>query len=117
MLLFARIFPESAYFTCFLRQWEYVKKYVLDREQGDWFEGGLDAEPRLRTGPKSHIWKCTYHTGRALMNCIALLWNASTIDMNEGVLNRRNELREFVDHWRRTARAMAVPPGEQMKSR
>jgi mannobiose 2-epimerase len=74
LLLFSKIFPqEKKYFDYFLKQWEYVKTYILDLENGDWFEGGLDKEPHLKTGPKSHIWKCTYHTSRALMNCITLL--------------------------------------------
>ena len=73
LLLFSRIFPGAGYEEYFAKLWEYVKQYVLDDEHGDWFEGGIDREPHFRTGPKSHIWKCTYHTVRALSNCIALL--------------------------------------------
>jgi cellobiose epimerase len=74
LLLFAKIFPgEPRYYEYFLRQWEYIKSFVIDNEGGDWFEGGVDKEPQSRTGPKSHMWKCTYHTCRALMNCITIL--------------------------------------------
>ncbi|RPI04983.1 MAG: N-acylglucosamine 2-epimerase [Ignavibacteriae bacterium] len=74
LILFAHLYPhEEKYAEYFRRQWAYVKEYVIDPEQGDWFEGGFDKEPHFRTGLKSHIWKCTYHTCRALMNCISLL--------------------------------------------
>ncbi|MCX7983837.1 MAG: AGE family epimerase/isomerase [Bacteroidetes bacterium] len=76
LLLFSRIFPdEKQYEEYFHRLWEYIKNYILDKEYGDWFEGGLDKEPHHRFSQKSHIWKCTYHTLRALMNCINLLKN------------------------------------------
>jgi cellobiose epimerase len=72
--LFSKIFPDDKrYNEYFLRQWEYVKRYIIDNENGDWFEGGIDKEPHFRTDVKSHMWKCTYHTCRALMNCISLL--------------------------------------------
>jgi mannobiose 2-epimerase len=103
LIIFSRIFPDSDYQSYFLRQWEYVKKYILDPKNGDWFEGGIDKEPRFITGPKSHIWKCTYHTGRSLMNCIALLSDPK--DSPEGIRRKREELDNLIDHWRRVASA------------
>jgi cellobiose epimerase len=105
LLLFAHIFPEEKkYFDYFLKQWEYVKRYILDNENGDWFEGGLDKEPHLKTGLKSHIWKCTYHTARALMNCITILNDDPShlkIDM------QKKEMNEFLAHWQTTARKIS----------
>jgi mannobiose 2-epimerase len=95
LLLFSRIFPRSMYEDYFRREWDYVRKYIIDWERGDWFEGGLDREPHYRTGPKSHIWKCTYHTTRALTNCIAMLGG----DMENG----RTATEELIRHWKRTA--------------
>ncbi|HTR81443.1 MAG TPA: AGE family epimerase/isomerase [Bacteroidota bacterium] len=96
LLLFSKIFPEEPrYYDYFLKQWNYVKTYILDPENGDWFEGGLDKEPHFKTGPKGHIWKGTYHTGRALMNCIDLL--------NEGTHStsaREKEIVELAHFWR-----------------
>jgi len=108
LLLFSRIFPESEYRSYFLKQWEYVKKYVIDHERGDWFEGGIDKEPQFVTGPRSHIWKCTYHTSRALMNCIALLSYARSSGWGEGFDSARNEIMEFVGHWHSTAAETAA---------
>ena len=97
LLLFSRIFPEEKkYEEYFRRQWNYVKSYILDPVNGDWYEGGIDKEPQFKTGPKSHIWKCTYHTGRALMNCIQIL--------EEGKAPRRgNEIFRLVEWWKKIA--------------
>lgn len=93
LLLFSKIFPdEHRYAEYFRRQWKYVKSYIIDEKNGDWFEGGIDKEPHFRTGLKSHMWKCTYHTGRSLMNCITM------IKRTPG-----QELNKFIEHWRKTA--------------
>jgi mannobiose 2-epimerase len=104
LLIFSRIFPEAGYDPYFLKQWEYVKRYILDPDQGDWFEGGLDKEPHFKTGPKSQMWKCTYHTGRTLMNCIALLAEKPPAGMSDGFVKKQEEMAGFVEHWRETAR-------------
>jgi mannobiose 2-epimerase len=96
LLLFSRIFPHDIrYPAYFQRQWEYVNNYIIDSERGDWFEGGIDKEPNFRTGPKSHMWKCTYHTGRTLMNCSTIL---------EGDADQ--EVNKFIDYWRKTAESL-----------
>jgi len=98
LLLFSRIFPGQDYYTRFLEQWEYVKKYIVDNENGDWFEGGIDKEPHFKTGLKSHIWKCTYHTGRSLMNCIGSL--SEKEEMRSGIGKKKREIEELVNHFR-----------------
>lgn len=97
LLLFARIFPhEHKYFEYFLRQWKYVKSNIIDTAGGDWFEGGIDKEPHFRKGPKSHMWKCTYHTCRALMNCMSLLKEKS-----------QNQINKVAAHWQSTAKHLS----------
>ena len=98
LLLFSRIAPGANYYGYFLKQWQYVKKYVLDHENGDWFEGGIDKEPHFKTGPKSHIWKCTYHTVRALVNCIVLLGEKG--ETNPGLQKKRGELDDLIGHFK-----------------
>ena len=93
LLLFSKIFPqETRYYEYFLRQWEYVQSFIIDSIDGDWFEGGIDKEPNFRTGPKSHMWKCTYHTGRTLMNCTTILQGDAKKEMNK-----------FINYWRKSA--------------
>jgi mannobiose 2-epimerase len=103
LLLFSRIFPEGPYGEYFVRQWNYVERYIIDHEHGDWYEGGIDKEPQFRAGPKSHMWKCTYHTGRALMNCIALLAPGTPAAVGATFAARQTKLREFVAHWHAVA--------------
>ena len=99
LLLFSKIFPDGGYYAHFLKEWEYVKKFVLDHENGDWFEGGIDKEPHFKNGFKSHMWKCTYHTGRALMNCIAMTTKGA--EAAGGIGERKEELDALIDHWKR----------------
>ncbi len=75
LLLMGDLFPHDAmaYQRRFVRQWQYIDRFLVDPEHGGWYEGGLDKEPQSRTGPKGHIWKAAYHDSRALMNVIARL--------------------------------------------
>jgi|YelNatPaOPRAMG01_1025707.scaffolds.fasta_scaffold00364_11 mannobiose 2-epimerase len=103
LLMMFKIFPEEkVYFEYFLKQWNYVKNFLIDYENGDWFEGGLDREPHFKTGPKGHIWKCVYHTGRAIMNCITMLsLDDSKLKLNnEGFIQNVNRFNEFINHWK-----------------
>lgn len=106
LLMMSLIFPEEQkYSECFYKQWKYVKTNLIDFEHGDWFEAGVDIEPQFKTGPKSHMWKCTYHTGRALMNCITMLIDETFPLYTENGLFRgiKNSSDEFIEHWKKTA--------------
>ena len=106
LLLFSRIFPKERYYSFFLKQLDYVRRYIIDHENGDWFEGGIDKEPQLKTGPKSQMWKCTYHTGRALMNCITMLDDGTAKEMGDGFADKKKEWEGFIGHWKETARRL-----------
>ncbi len=58
------------YYKHFTKEWEYVQTYLIDHEHGDWYDEGLDKEPKRKTALKAQIWKGSYHNFRALMNCI-----------------------------------------------
>jgi len=75
LLLFSDYFPEDAmqYFEKFKKEWKYIQDNLIDHQYGDWYEGGLDKQPQLRYSQKGHIWKATYHSFRALNNCIKML--------------------------------------------
>jgi mannobiose 2-epimerase len=104
LLLFSRIYPEEQkYADHFSKQWAYVQNYVLDHERGDWFEGGIDKEPHFITGPKSHMWKCTYHTSRALMNCITLLSDDDLLPPESKLAKRKHDMDTFIGHWKSVA--------------
>lgn len=108
-LIMSKIFPEETkYIETFIREWEYVKRFIIDSENGDWYWGGLDKEPFYKTAEKGTIWKCTYHNGRALMNCITILSddNFSAFEKNVVFRDRRIEINNFINHWKKTSKML-----------
>ncbi len=74
LLLMTRIFPdEEKYFPAFLKLWNYIENYFIDKEYGDWYSRSLYYNPEIKNAPKASIWKANYHNGRTLMNCIRML--------------------------------------------
>jgi len=75
LLMMAELFPDDPhnYKALFFKEWEYIDKYLIDHENGDWYPNGIDKEPQEKLAMKSQIWKCNYHTSRSLMNCLKLL--------------------------------------------
>lgn len=75
LLIFSSMYPSDKmqYADRFMQLWHYVQTYLIDHQYGDWYEEGLDKEPERKTANKAHIWKGTYHSFRALSNCIRLL--------------------------------------------
>lgn len=103
LFLFSKIFPgEKRYYELFLQLWDYVKEYLLDSEYGDWFYGSLEKEPFYKTKPKGTIWKGTYHTSRALMNCVKMLADEDfeLMKTNKEFKKQKNNFDEFVEYWR-----------------
>lgn len=72
LLLMADLHPNDPhhYYEKFVKQWSYCDTYLIDHENGDWYEGGLDKQPDKKTGLKGHIWKGNYHQFRSLLNCV-----------------------------------------------
>jgi mannobiose 2-epimerase len=73
-LLMAKLFPaEKKYYIAFEKEWQYIDKYLIDHQHGDWYEEGLDNSPDMARAPKGRDWKVNYHNTRALINCIKML--------------------------------------------
>ena len=50
--------------------WDYVKKHLIDSEQGEWY-WGVDANGiPLQSEDKAGLWKCPYHNGRMCMELL-----------------------------------------------
>ena len=73
LLIFHQYYPEAGYDKHFMDMWAYIKKYVIDPQNGGWFINGIDARPEAKNAPKASIWKSTYHNYRALANCVEIL--------------------------------------------
>lgn len=80
LLIMSNYFPndDMQYFSKFQQLWKYTKTYLIDHENGDWYQGGLDKEPQQKQALKGQIWKGTYHNFRALMSCIQHLEHDKT---------------------------------------
>ena len=50
--------------------WRFVKAYILDKENGEWFWGIYADGSVMATEDKAGIWKCPYHNSRACMEII-----------------------------------------------
>jgi mannobiose 2-epimerase len=75
LLIMADLYPDDDwdYFSKFELQWDYIDKYLIDHEHGEWYAGGIDMQPHFKTSQKGHIWKTAYHNYRSLANCIKRL--------------------------------------------
>ena len=75
LLIFSQLYPndKNEYWNKFTKLWSYVNENLIDHQYGDWYEYGIDGSPKSKTALKAHIWKGTYHSFRALMNCIQRL--------------------------------------------
>ncbi|WP_187263501.1 AGE family epimerase/isomerase [Pontibacter beigongshangensis] len=47
--------------------WEFAKKHLLDKEQGEWRWGVYDDYSRMQEEDKIGFWKCPYHNARACL--------------------------------------------------
>jgi mannobiose 2-epimerase len=61
------------YFDLFVKQWDYIDKYLIDHTHGEFYSHGTDTDPETVSGMKAHAWKTPYHITRALVNCLRLL--------------------------------------------
>ncbi len=74
LLLMSKLFPdEKKYYNAFLKQWDYIKLYMIDHKYKEWYSKGIDINPEMITSPKAFDWKVNYHNVRGLMNCIKML--------------------------------------------
>jgi cellobiose epimerase len=75
LLLMADLFPDDRYqyFQKFQLMWDYIDKNLIDHRHGEWYSGGIDEQPELKTALKGHIWKACYHQYRSMENCVKRL--------------------------------------------
>jgi mannobiose 2-epimerase len=57
------------YLAIVLKNWEFVKKHILDTKNGEW-HWGVNADYSLIPKDKAGFWKCPYHNGRACIEVI-----------------------------------------------
>ena len=60
---------DKKYLDVVLKNWEFVKHYILDKKNGEWI-WGINADYSLIEKDKAGFWKCPYHNSRV---CIELI--------------------------------------------
>ncbi|MDF1575405.1 MAG: sulfatase-like hydrolase/transferase [Bacteroidales bacterium] len=75
LLLMHRLYPDDPadYGQKFLKSWEHIDAWLIDKEHGGWYNAALDTSPESAMQGKSHIWKTTYHNTRGMLSCIHML--------------------------------------------
>jgi len=60
---------KQEYLDIVYRNWDFTKKHIIDKENGEWF-WGIYSDYSTMKKDKAGFWKCPYHNGRA---CIELI--------------------------------------------
>ncbi len=81
LLLMHTLYPDDPhdYYALFLKSWEHIDTYLIDKEYGGWYNASTDTYPETVDQLKSHIWKTTYHNARGMVNCIQMLRNTNSL--------------------------------------
>ena len=66
---------EQKYLQYSLGSWEFVKNYIQDKKNGEWFWGVNEDYSLMTNEDKVGIWKCPYHNSRACIEIIKRIRN------------------------------------------
>jgi mannobiose 2-epimerase len=55
--------------------WAFIKQYIRDNKNGEWFWGINEDHSIMQNQNKAGFWKCPYHNGRACMEIIRRISN------------------------------------------
>ncbi len=74
-----RLTGDIQYANVFARTFDFVDRHMADWTTGEWHET-TSAAGLARHGNKAHAWKCGYHNGRAMIECLEILKNLKTVE-------------------------------------
>lgn len=66
-----RMTHDSKYLTVFKETSDYIEKYMVDWNSGEW-HGEVTPDGTAR-GDKANAWKAGYHNGRSMIECLQIL--------------------------------------------
>jgi len=67
------------------QNWYFVKKYILNKQDGEWFWGINEDHSVMKGEDKVGIWKCPYHNSRA---CLEIIKRLETKKTNQRTINQ-----------------------------
>ncbi len=85
-----QITGDKGYLEKSLDAWGFVKKYILDFKNGEWF-WGVKENYEVMDEDKVGIWKCPYHNGRA---CIELIGRIDSMENKSILTSAKNSNNE-----------------------
>lgn len=65
---------KEEYLDIVYRNWKFIKKYMIDQQNGEWHWGVYDDYSTIKKD-KAGFWKCPYHNGRACLELIHRIEN------------------------------------------
>ncbi|MCM0668250.1 AGE family epimerase/isomerase [Flavobacterium tyrosinilyticum] len=65
---------KEEYLDIVYRNWKFIKKYMIDQQNGEWHWGIYDDYSIIKKD-KAGFWKCPYHNGRACLELIHRIEN------------------------------------------
>ncbi len=63
---------EKAFLDKSVRSWEFIKKYLLDLKNGEWYSG-VTVDHKILGNEKISMWKCPYHNSRSCLEMLERL--------------------------------------------
>ena len=69
----ASLCGEQRFIDAAVNVWEFIKKYQIDHQQGEWLWASRLDKPHGQRNYKMGFWKGPYHNGRAMMEAKAIL--------------------------------------------
>lgn len=61
-----QISGEQKFLDGVFRSWEFIKRHIIDKKNGEWFWGVKDGYTIMQED-KAGLWKCPYHNSRACL--------------------------------------------------
>ncbi len=61
---------DEKYLQHSINSWQFIKQYIIDKKNGEWFWGIKDDYSIMQNEDKAGIWKCPYHNSRACLEII-----------------------------------------------
>ncbi len=66
-----QITGDEAYLDEALKTWKFIQKYLVDRENGEWYWGVTRDGSELTSEEKAGSWKCPYHNSRMCFEIVS----------------------------------------------
>ena len=70
-----QISNNEKYLQYSINSWQFIKQYLIDRKNGEWFWGINKDYSIMQHEDKAGLWKCPYHNSRACLEIIKRINN------------------------------------------